>query len=370
MQVELTQSPSFELVKNYWSQLCANTPGHAFLNECWIAPWFEVVSQHHNPILITVKNSDSIVGLAIAHILTVKRRGIFKRKILFFNEVPETPNDMVIEYNGILAAQSDYSAVWNATLAALKNELVWDEIKVNKIDPTQTPFIKAAANENALLFFSEREDTSPIALLAKDSKWEDVEKLNISSNRRRQVRKATQLYEQKYGQLNVHTVTDLNEVESFWNEMANLHTAHWNDKGDSGAFANPVWTKFNRAMISQWLALGQIQLTKYIAGDTVIGYLFNLVIKDRAYNIQCGFLYEDDNRLKPGFVCHHACMKLCHQLGIQEYYYLAGGEDYKVSLSSKIDTLDWLCLRKSNAPFLLEDTLVEIVRKLRLLLKK
>ena len=365
MHVELTHNPSLELIKKSWSILCEHTPGHAFLNECWITPWFEVVSSRHSPILLTVKNSDSIVGLAIVHILPVRRRGIFKRKILFFNEVPQDSDDMVIEYNGILASQDNYQAVWNATLNTLKNELEWDEIKINKIDPAQTQHIEKAIDSNQLVSFHEREDSSPIALLPSDQTWEQVEKLNISSNRRRQVRKAKQLYEEKYGEFSVQVIDQPDDLDDFWNQMEKLHTAHWNEKGISGAFANQTWTRFNRKMISEWLADGKIQLTKYLAGDTAIGYLFNLVTEDRAYNIQCGFLYESDNRLKPGFVCHHACMKLCHEKGIQHYYYLFGGEDYKVSLSSKIEYLHWICIRKSNKPFLLEDYLVALVRKFR-----
>lgn len=370
MQVELTHNPSSEIVKKHWADLSTHTPGHAFLNECWITPWFDTVAKDHAPVLVVVKNIDSVVALAVIHILPIKRRGIFTRNVLYFNEVPTGQNDMVIEYNGLLCDEKNYDQAWSAVLAALKTELAWDEIKINKIDPAQVPAIKSAIHTHSLTYFHEREDTSPIAILATDSKWEDVEKLNISSNRRRQVRKARQLYEQKYGELTVQAITEEGEIDTFWTEMADLHTAHWNDKGDSGAFANSLWTTFNRVMISDWIQSGKIQLTKYCAGTTSIGYLFNLVVEDRAYNIQCGFLYESDNKLKPGFVCHHACMKICHEQGIQKYYYLAGGEDYKVSLSSQVDTLDWLCIRKSNKPFIVEDNLVELVRRIRPFIKK
>ncbi|WGO98398.1 GNAT family N-acetyltransferase [Saccharophagus degradans] len=368
MQVELTHNPSFELVKNYWSQLCEHTPGHAFLNECWITSWYKVVSKHHSPTLVVVKNFDSIVALAVIHTVKLRRRALFTRKVMFFNEIPTPPNDMVIEYNGILANPNIYTQAWTAILDCLKTELEWDEIKINKIDPEQSEAITNAASENGLIYFHEREDTSPIAVLDQAKDWQAVENFNLSSNRRRQVRKAKQLYEEKYGKLQIEVITDIADVDSFWNEMAHFHTAHWNEKGDAGAFANPVWCKFNRSMIADWLNGKHIQLTKYIAGNTCIGYLFNLRVEDRVYNIQCGFLYEEDNRLKPGFVCHHACMKMCHEIGVQYYYYLAGGEDYKVSLSSQIDKLNWFCLRKSNKPFIVEDSTVQIVRTLRNLL--
>lgn len=370
MHVELTHSPSSELIKQSWATLGATIPGHAFLNECWMAPWFDVVSLNHNPILITVKKTDSIAALAVAHIIRIKRRGVFYRNVLYFNEVPIPPNDMVIEYNGILAAKEDYQQAWATILNTLKQELSWDEIKINKIDPEQTPAILTAIKANNLLSFIEREDTSPYAVLNKNESWQETEKANLSSNRRRQVKKAKQLYEEKYGKLSLVKIIDKAHVDTFWARMEELHTAHWNEKGNSGAFANTLWTNFNRNMISNWLEAGTVQLTQYNAGDTPIGYLFNLVVEDRAYNIQCGFLYEQDNRLKPGFVCHHMCMEYCHTVGVQKYYYLAGGEDYKVSLSSEIDKLDWICIRKSNRKFLLEDLLVETVRKIKPLLRR
>lgn len=370
MRAELIRNPDPELVKELWSSLCKKVSCHAFLDESWMTTWFQTISQHLEPILIVVKDFDSgsVLGLAIIHILHRRRRFFFQRKIVYFNEIPFQPHDMVIEYNGILADADNYDRVWSSTLATLASELEWDEIKINKIDPQQLPSILSAISGLQLEHFFEREDSSPYATLAKNKSWEKAEKLNISSNRRRQIRKSKKMYEELYGEISIKNISKPDDVDSFWKKMDEMHTQAWTARGDKGAFANQTWNTFNRNIIQNWLESGHVQLTRYKAGTTVIGYLFNMISGNRVYNIQSAFRFESDNKLKPGFLCHYLCMQLCYQNKLDAYYYLAGGEDYKKSLSANVDTLSWVCIRKSNKPFLVEDFLVNAVRYVRKLL--
>ena len=50
-------------------------------------------------------------------------------------------------------------------------------------------------------------------------------------------------------------------------------------------------------------AIGSVDLLR-IAGTRTLGLLLNFVHRGEVYAYQSGFAYTDDNRFKPGLLCH------------------------------------------------------------------
>jgi CelD/BcsL family acetyltransferase involved in cellulose biosynthesis len=82
----------------------------------------------------------------------------------------------------------------------------------------------------------------------------------------------------------------------------------------------------------QGLPAGAVELVRASAGGEPIGYLYNLLHRDRVLYYFSGFRYEADNRLKPGLVTHALCIERHLAGGMQAYDFMAGGERYKSNL--------------------------------------
>lgn len=367
IHVEAEFRPARVDIERCWTALAGRSPENPFLSDAWLLPWFEQISVHRSPVLVRILDArpgsgDGLMAFGVLHRATIRRRGLFRRTQLYLNEYPLGDNQMVIEYNGLVCRPGCQGVAWQALMRWLANSYAqWDECCFSAIEPEQTPAIAHAAASLGMVCLIDRCQRAPYGDLREPS-WSAVEHANLSANRRRQIRRSLALYGQQYGPVTIRVVDALDEFEPFWQAMAACHARLWQARGHRGAFANPVWSEFNRAICRAGLANGTVQLLVITAGETPFGYLYNLVGGRQAFNIQSAFRYEHDNRLRPGFVCHYLAMQLCHAAGLQKYHYLAGGEDYKVSLSAREDWLSWLVVRRSREGFLVEDITVAVAR--------
>jgi CelD/BcsL family acetyltransferase involved in cellulose biosynthesis len=62
----------------------------------------------------------------------------------------------------------------------------------------------------------------------------------------------------------------------------------------------------------------------------------------KVFFYQSGFMYSNDNRLKPGLVTHTEAIKYYLGRGLDEYDFLAGDSQYKQSLSNAERHMLWL----------------------------
>ena len=365
IHVEANWQPALGDIGICWAELAIESPGNPFLSDAWLMPWFERIAVGHQPVLVRIVDGHGLVAFGVLHRAEIRRRGLFKRTQLYLNEYPLGDHHMVIEYNGLVCRRGCHAAAWTALMQWLvKAYPQWDECCFNAIEPDQTPAIAHAAAAAGLVCLIEKCQRAPYGDLC-ERHWHDVERMNLSSNRRRQIRRAMTLYREQYGEVSLRPIVAREEFADFWRSMAECHASLWEARGCRGAFANPVWLDFNRALCLAGLADGTAQLLRITAGAMPIGYLYNLVAGAQVFNIQSAFRYESDNRLKPGFVCHYLAMQFCHGAGLQKYHYLGGGEDYKASLSAREDWLTWLVVRKRPGRFLVEDFVVAVVRVLR-----
>ena len=125
--------------------------------------------------------------------------------------------------------------------------------------------------------------------------------------------------------------------------LAALHQATWTGRGQPGAFANPAFRHFHRALLARAMPRGEADLLRIAAGARVIGYLYNFRHRGRALAYQSGFDYPDAGpHAKPGLTCHHTAIELARREGMDAYDFLAGGDRYKASLANAATTLHWL----------------------------
>lgn len=165
---------------------------------------------------------------------------------------------------------------------------------------------------------------------------------SLSANTRAQIRRSDRAYA-ALGPLTLRRAESLDEALAFLDALAVLHQATWTARGKPGAFANPRFTAFHRALLARALPRGESDLLRIAAGPATIGYLYNFRYRGRVLAYQSGFDYAAaPPHGKPGLTCHHAAIARARQDGLLAYDFLAGGSRYKTSLANASVTLHWL----------------------------
>ena len=371
LRCEITECLDYQVLQQQWRQLLDFSDASVFLSAEWLSSWLSLIDEVQPPELISIFDGQQLVALGLLHQTTLRRRGVFQRRVLYLNELPIAGNHMVIEYNGLLAKRGDEDRAWQALLGALAKHPGWDEIHLNCLAPSTcqilSPPLLASLGFDHIVAESE---TIHFSHLPVDQPWLQVERSVLSKNRRAQLRRSIKAYELLAdSQLHCVAAGSSKQAIEFFQQMGVLHTQYWQSKGKPGSFANPRWVRFHQSLIRDGFDSGTVQLLSIRAGDTVVGYAYNLCWRGMVYNIQSGLSYLADKKFQPGYVCHYMAMRFNHQLGASEYNLLAGEAGYKKILSNRQEQVEWLVLRlkKARLRFFLEDSLVYLVRKLRAL---
>ena len=371
MQTVIKKVTSISEIEETWCALQGTTNCGPFISWMWICPWLENMEANGQSVfLVEVRDDENVVGLGLLYIATLKRRVVFERDVVFLNEFPVEDYNMVIEYNGLLVKKEFLDEAWRSFLSEMKALPHWDELHLNAISPLAAPSIRRALqfhsqNLDCLLHSSQNVF---FACLKNIGAWKEAQSLLLSKNKRAQVNRSMRSYRAKYGdELRCEVAKNTTEALHFFEELEKLHTMYWQGRNETGAFANRQWVDFNRVIIQRSMSSNNVHLYRISVGEHVIGYLYNLVWEDTTYNIQSGFNYEKDNRLKPGFVSHWLAMEDSFNRSITQYNFLAGSTHYKKSLSNHSEKIEYFVIRKKadRIKFLLEDTLVGVVRTLR-----
>ena len=371
MQTIIKKVTSISEIEEALCALQGTTNCDPFISWMWIGPWLENMQAKGQPVfLVEVRDGENVVGLGLLYIAKLKRRVVFERNVVFLNEFPVKDYNMVIEYNGLLVKKDFLDKAWQSFLSELHEFSHWDELHLNAISPIAAPSVRRALqlhSNNFICLLNSSEEVF-FACLNNIEAWKEAQNLLLSKNKRAQVNRAMRGYRAKYGgELRCEIAKNITEALSFFEELEKLHTMYWQGRNEMGAFANRQWVYFNRALIMKNTSANNVHLYRISVGEHVIGYLYNLAWEDTSYNIQSGFNYEKDNRLKPGFVSHWLAMEDSFNRSIKQYNFLAGSTHYKKSLSNHSEKIEYFVIRKKadRFKFLLEDTLIGVVRTLR-----
>jgi len=167
----------------------------------------------------------------------------------------------------------------------------------------------------------------------------------LSTNARQQLRRALRGWE-AIGPLRLEIAPDAMEAESFLGALKVLHQRYWTGRGKPGAFAEPFFERFHRALIHRAGPGQSVDLIKVTAGTHVVGYLYNFVHRGWVAAYQSGFGFGAEvERLKPGMVCHLLAMEHYRQAGMRTYDFLGGEARYKRTFANAETELFWLEIR-------------------------
>ncbi len=361
---------SSEVIKNHslaqlFEYMVQSPPLTPFLSPAWLSSWLNQIPSNAQIYKAAFFEVDELVAFAFVVLCRQRRRRIFTKRIVYLNEYPVDGYDFVIEHNDIVRLKEglDSYVLWSVLLEELRKKEPWDEISIRLTHQENVDALTAAADEAGLYGEVEKRDEDVFADFASFHSWPECESDLFSRSKRSQIRRSEKAFRSKYGDISLEQAGSVDEALLWFEQLGELHTKTWNERAMPGVFADAPWVSFHREIIRS--NFQSVQMLKIKAGSWVVGYLYNLVMEGRAYNIQSGFWYEAGNQFKPGLLSHYLAMQLCYEKNFSEYHFLAGGESYKKSLSNKSVALLTVSLKKKTFSMLFERYLVKVVRQIK-----
>ncbi len=362
---ELTDS---EAIHQHWLDLQERSECSYFQSWGWISSWLNQVVDDMQIMVLQIWSGQLLIGMGLFVPANVKRRLVIQSKALFLNEYPFGDKNMVIEYNGMLAANGFEHNVYEQLVQYFNNELKkCDELNFDGITEEVAFTYLDQKSGSSIKFEILEESTSWQVELSGNHTTLDQYLLALSRNRRGQIRRSIRLYEE-LGPVNLQVAETFDEAMEYFKAMEILHTKHWQMKDKSGVFARHVWKKFHSDLILKRFNDGEIQLLKLTCADKAIGYLYNFIWRNKVYVLQTGFEQPLDSRFMPGYITHAFSIVHNRNLGMTEYDFLHGDDLYKKILSNKQCKLFWVVLQKPAIKFKCEAMALRCVRACRRLL--
>ncbi|SHJ92608.1 Acetyltransferase involved in cellulose biosynthesis, CelD/BcsL family [Roseomonas rosea] len=164
----------------------------------------------------------------------------------------------------------------------------------------------------------------------------------LSANARQQIRRSMRAYAAA-GPLRIQRAETEAEALDWFEALMALHQADWQARGRPGAFAHPFMQRFHRALIPVAQARGELDLLRVIAGERVVGFLYNLRAGGVVHAYQSGLDRAGAMAHgKPGLTCHSLAILRALAAGDAVYDLMAGSQRYKTSLARQEARLVWV----------------------------
>jgi CelD/BcsL family acetyltransferase involved in cellulose biosynthesis len=335
LEISLSQTVDFARTEEIWKDLERRADGSFFQSWAWTGCL--AAERFPDPILLTAREG----GITIAAALFNRRSRPVCPPTWWLGESGDPRYDAVfVEHNGILLERGRPQGLLAACLAAA----------IGTARRRRSRLVLSGVGEEYAI--AARKAGAPVRLrVTRPAPFVDLEALRrsgegslaaTSSNTRYQIRRSKRRYAE-LGTLSIRRARTIDEAQDFLSGLRRLHQAYWIGRGKSGAFANPEFERFHRALIGRSFAAGGIDLLRATAGERVIGYLYNFCHRGHVCAYQSGFDYDlADSHRKPGLVCHHLAIEMYLTEGARRYDFLAGADRYKLSLATGSVNLHWL----------------------------
>lgn len=318
----LTDRSALEL---NWRALEARADGGFFLSWDWIGCWLSCVTKD-----VTVFEGQTDGKVVVLGLLCTAKPHRLGAQAVYLNQTGDPSADKIaIEYNGFLMDRSVASGGAAQVLSALiaDDGLVWDSLFLRGLSQR---FAESVATTELPARLRSKSATAWVDLSSiRADKAEFLDR--CSANTRSQIRRSIRRYETR-GPLRLEAASTVEEAQSFFDAMGVLHQQTWVGRGGVGAFSSDFFIQFHRRLIESCHPKGRVSLLRLAAGETVIAYLYNFIDGGTVRYYSSGFLYEDDNRLKPGLVAHAMSVEHYLATGFDAYDFMAGEARYKSSL--------------------------------------
>lgn len=355
--VSVEPFPGLAAMAEWWTGLEARAAHNFYLTWHWIGALLAEAAIQ--PRVAVARSGGRIVGLGLLPAGEERRhRGLLKLGKVYLNETGDPEQDInCIEYNGFLVDAALGEAVERAMLrhVALGDPASlglppWDEFRFGGV-PAR--YQELAAEIGLRLHLVGERPTARVDLAAIRASGKGYLDW-LSANTRYQARRAMKLYRER-GPLALDVAATVEEAYAFLDGMAALHQPYWIARGSRGAFGYPFLVAFHKRVIATALPKGEVELLRIRAGAQPIGFLYNFIHRGWVGTYLSGFAYEEDSKLKPGYVAYTLCIERHLGRDTQVLDFLAGENRYKMSLGRRAEDIVHFDLQRPRLKLRLED---------------
>jgi Acetyltransferase (GNAT) domain len=355
-----------------------------FMQTTWIDVyvrlWPEVQNYGVIRLLGTCEKAGSVPNhLSYAWIGKARTRTAlgFSLRTLGFNRsfTPEL-SSVTLEENGFFRANSKdtksfgevsihESEEFASALDLLQKREDWDELQFDALSPIQAEVLGNLALRHGLVVQTYAQDLSYWVDCGAIRKAHAGDYLATrSANSRQQFRRARRAAEKECGELKLETADSLDTALQWLRQLGELHQLRWKSDDPHEGFNANSFREFNESLTSKLFASDLLMLHRISAGNTVLGYLYNIRCNGRIHFLMSGIQYDGTESYKPGLLCHWLAIDQCIQDGNEYYDFLKGSSRYKESLATHKQVVTSLKLRRRRLSVLLEHCLRRIKNRL------
>jgi len=319
--------------------------------------FFCVANENNMPIGITYFNNKRNI-----------RNYIIYSNDLSLNSSGDSTADMIwIEHNQICSSPTRIEAVARAIMAFLLEQKNWDEAKFPGVieNSALSKIIKNYGYSSEKLIVDKKWANYVVDL--KRLRENRMEYLGMLSSEFRYTVKKILRHFEAVGPSSLTQSGSVEEGLDWMNEIGRLSISRMRSINNISSFENEKFVRFHEDYIKKAYPAGRVLLQKFKAGDNVIGYHYNILCGKRIYFYQCGYNYDNLNKISPGIYCHYHNILWAAINNYDIYDFLAGDQQYKRSFAntSTPEYMEWLVLRRQRNKFKVEDN----IRNIRNMLK-
>src|SRR4051812_45706206 len=324
LQAELKAVDNYDALAADWRRLEAHADGSPFTAWPWVSAWLHHLPQGITPLLFRAEDAEGLVALAL--LVDTRERGvrrIFGGRTLFVQETGDNDLDgITVEYAGLLTRRGREEAAYKALFAKLDGMPRWYKLRLSASG--QAAAILAALPDS-LRAFNVRERPSYFVDLAAVRAEGGDYLAKIGSNTRSGLRRTRRHYEAR-GPLRIEVATETQQALDWLDEVRLLHERYWRSKNKPGSFASAFFVAFHEHLVRENTRSGFTHLVRVMAGDLVVGYLYNLVWRGDVYFYNAGLNYGalDRKQDRPGFLALLLAIEKYQRDGLRNYDFLAG----------------------------------------------
>ncbi len=356
--IQMTLAPLEDLgaLEHDWRDLQTRANIDFYMSWGWIGTLLKLSGL--KPFVLRATASGATVALGLLLLNRQTRHRWLKSRKLYLNETGEFAIDILfIEHNGFLCDRS-YGAVlpmqclqYVLSSPDARRQLGrWDEWRFGGVGEDYLKLLQATGLR---IRYHSAKQSGVVDLDALRNSGQDY-LASLSSNTRYQIRRALKLYGER-GEVALTAASTEAEFSQYFQGLIDLHQTYWTSRGEKGAFGYKFLHDFHREIVLRHGPLGEVELLRIMAGDFVIGYLYNFSYCGQIGAYLSGFNYEEDSKLKPGLVSHYLAIQYHLTRAERTYDLLAGDMQYKRSLSMETPPLYWLDLQQPRYKLRLED---------------
>ncbi|AMV19701.1 GNAT family N-acetyltransferase [Planctomyces sp. SH-PL14] len=306
------------------------------------ADWTELWLRHYGPLVphrfllhVTTEGfgpdrRETVTGIALVTQSRIRKGPLVLRQWHLGTAGEPGAHSVCVEYNRVLA-ESAFRTDFHEKIAEWFLDAGQDGIELDGLAPEE--------------WESLRPFLPPMELRTQASKFFRLTRAraagtDVLSQLGRSTRQGLRRKLRDYGPIETTWATEADTAHAIVDELIELHQARWNALGKPGSFSSPLFTAFQRDLLTHWAESQRVVAFRARHQGETVGCLVLLVEGRRILDYFSGFC-AFDRKASPGMVTHALCMQEALERGFDDYDFLVGDKQHKDNLSTDEATLVW-----------------------------